>query len=271
MIQKKPCEKCGSSERVRKIRNQELRWCVKCRYNYKADWTVAELQKKYEEGRKSQISKGLLPDWDTMLARFSNDCENFLQIGTDIGLSCERIRQIYMKYFSTVIPRRPDGRTRTKVCTIKRGVARVGKGFLADPRYTQLLSRAEEVGIGIKPLAVRAQGHPHKHSTRRFHINGYCCKLQVIKTPRIITNRWYFTFSPNDLEGVNFLILQAGEKEPKFFVVPNTQNSGGLVINIPADFQYSAHATGVRQLKTDWLQFMEAWYLLKQVPQDPVV
>ncbi|MEK7175938.1 MAG: hypothetical protein AAB695_01010 [Patescibacteria group bacterium] len=222
---------------------------------------IAEIREWYERNRNHGNSKGTLPDFDTMLAKFSDDCTKFNDIAAELGLTRERIRQIYQKYFSSIIARRPNGRTRQKVCTLKRRTVRVNEFFHSDSRYAPLLDRAAREGIEAKPVFTHSA--VAKHNKRRFLLNGLICKLLVVSAPREHQERLCFKFSLTSLEEIEFLILQAGVPESKFFVLPITTVWPGKSIYIPAGFRWLEYKNSGRRVKTDWFQYLEAWHLLK--------
>ena len=227
---------------------------------------LVEARLGYDEMRRSLASKGTWPEFDVLLARFGNDCENFTEIGLSLNLSRERVRQIYQKYFSKLIPRRPNGKVRRKVCTIKRTHAKVLSGFLAEERYVQLLQRVSEEGISALPAKSIVPGalensRRFKHSEGKFLLNNRSCKLLVVF---FFPPAKMWAFQVSSLDEIEFVILQANtEAGPRFLVVPSEVLEGKGRVYVPQDFKRSGYHKTAIQKKINWEKYLEAWHLLK--------
>jgi len=122
------CAKCGDLGKTRKTLGRNEYLCLKkCAVEHKVSrkmWLPIQDPKEarlaYEKSRMRNRTLKKLPCYTTMLVEFQSDCNSFTNIGQKYGRSRERIRQIYMRFFSAHIPRRPDGRTREKICLRKR-------------------------------------------------------------------------------------------------------------------------------------------------------
>ena len=151
------CQKCGGVDRVRKVNRKNLYWCWNCRQErLVTGGRKPIIHKRIESSRQAfefrKQHSGTIASFsfEELLEIFRNDCLKFSEIGKQFGVSRERIRQIYQHYFSQVIPRRPNGRVREKVCTLKKRSVKA-LDFFQDKRFSSLLERVAQEEIEAKP------------------------------------------------------------------------------------------------------------------------
>ena len=89
------------------------------------DARVARVRARFERDRTKphRLKKPILLTFDELLDHFANDCMTFADIGkiiVDGGMTRERVRQLYNRYFVGLFPTRKNGRKRQKVCILKR-------------------------------------------------------------------------------------------------------------------------------------------------------
>ncbi len=252
----KVCQKCESHDRIRKQRRGDLYLCWKCRNQKPAYTTIAEAREAFNR-REFRMAMGASLSFDELYEDFSNDCKSFTCIIQSHGLSRGRIGRLYNKYFSQIIPRRPDARTRQKVCTRKRRAIRAKVGF--ESKFKSLISEATR--HGVKATLHKNSGQVVKASTRFVNLNGLLCLRLNSRIVSRIGYRDYWRFSFRHPERVTFVILQISKKGRKcrFLVVPSSLMSGSEIIYVPAR-GYSGY-NGIRP-KVDWLAYEDRWDLL---------
>lgn len=223
------CGQCRDYGKTRKMRGLGY-LCPTCR---KAD---QGLKKRYTPIEDSEEAKatyelyrshsriGSLPDYDTLKAEFEPECVSFKEIGIRYGFSGERIRQIYKRYFSLHIPRRPDGRIRRIICTRKIRILKRAEKHknlaLNNPAIFALKSIVESLGLEIRIISMKGIGG------RIVSVAGRRCSIYSCSRsfrPSSTSDKCYWTFSlyPLHLKNREVVILMAKDSERfKFFIVP---------------------------------------------------
>lgn len=262
------CAKCGQSAKLRKMRLSDEYLCKKCvrkwtRERRSRQFDTYETSKKAYERRELRHRAKQLPDFDTLFELFSSDCTSFTEIGEQFGHTKGRVSQIYQKYFAKLIPRRPDGLTRQKVCTRKRRFSLAVSMFRSMPCFTPLIQEAERHGVKAESILWKMQPRYHhpKISNKRVRLNRHVCLLLLSKKKRI-HNRLYWTFHPRNPQRAEFLILQAaqeGTERYRFFVLPSQLISASQTISIPVNGWSMYRNKGPA---INWFEYENRWDLL---------
>ncbi|MDO8565308.1 MAG: hypothetical protein Q7R67_01685 [bacterium] len=223
--------------------------------------TEEESSKAYEANYVGRLSA--LPDFDTMKERFQG-CDTLHEIASDIGRTYQRVQQIFYVYFSKIIPRRPSGVVRRQVCLRKKRVVAATDSLLSDPDLAALLKKVSELGIEAKPIR-RKQISNIKHLKKRLLLNNRSCRLVICNKTWRQMGREYWHFAVRNAHEFDFQILQVNSVSgPQFLVVPSEVMGGkSQTIYVPADLKWSDYFKGNKKIKIDWLQYVEAWHLLK--------
>lgn len=213
-------------------------------------------------------------DFDRLYAEFSNDCKTFEDIAKSQGVTRERVRQLYMKYFSQIIPRRPNGRARRKICTLKRRTLNKQERFFNYPAASALKSAVELLGLGIRVIKIE---------TRIVSIEGKRCYFYVSRKARQVSpvNKklyWRFPLNPSTLKRSEIIILALLENGNfRFFIVPVRQLPARFFealrsLYIPQG-GFNSKGRGRRSDFSDVLKYENAWYYLgkRESPESPVV
>lgn len=226
--------------------------------------TTQQSRAWWERNRKRSTVKGTLPEFEVMLEKFRNDCLDFGGIAEELGVTTERVRQIYMRYFSKIIPRRPNGRVRRRVCTLRKLSKQIRESFKTDPEFATLFARTLSEGIPVEPVRVPSG---RTYSARLIKAGGYICVLYSDEEPDLIVRHEYWKFNVTPCLEAAFFILQAGMgEEAHFLIVPGScVVSKRRSIYVPAELKYTGR-TNSRPIKHNWLQYLEAWHLLKAPP-----
>lgn len=219
----KVCQKCGSDDRVRKVTRESLHWCKKCRKGQERKpkiYTTIEAARKAFTRRQRHQKLIVNLDFDALYAEFSNDCKRFTEIAKNQGVTRERVGQLYSEYFSRIIPRRPDGRTRRRACTLKRRVLNKAvrlERFFNNPAASALKSAVESLNLGIKIIQLNPPFFSIGGKQCTFH---FCNKARQ-NYPRSKKLYWRFHLNPQALKKSEFVILLLIEdEESRFFIVP---------------------------------------------------
>jgi hypothetical protein len=185
--------------------------------------------------RFSRHNKGSVLDrypFEQWLAWFRQDCLTFTDIGEMTGVTWENIRQIYMKYFAELIPRRPDGHTRQRMCAIKKWYSRIEESsaeMLSDVQK-DIITRVSPYNYEIKLIPIRRRkGSVAGLKRRSLQINGRICSIRVINgafpTRKDCTNVYgRLTTQLKTLKEEDFLIISLSSIgfSKTAFVVPTS-------------------------------------------------
>lgn len=143
---------------------------------------------KMEYDKAPTRGKAKSVDFDTLYELFESDCNTFTVIGEIVGLSRERIRQLYLQYFQPLFPRRPTGRVRRKVCTRKRRANRK-ENWVLEGKVLEAAILANDNGLSVEPVWVNEHGHSvnwMRESVKQLRINGYLCSVHADAKPWLI-------------------------------------------------------------------------------------
>lgn len=254
------CAGCGESAKLRKMRLSDEYLCRRC---------ASERQFETYESSKTAYKRNRLhpgpkprPDFDTLFELFSSDCTTFTEIGEQFGLTCERVRQIYWKYFAKLIPRRPDGHTRRKVCTRKRRVSGAVSRFHSMSCFIPLIQEVKRHRVKAESVLGKSTTFSFRISTRFMRLNGHLCLVK--RNSKILNNntRSCWHFSCWSRQGEEFLILQAGPEgttKYRFFVVPSRLVPARKSIFIPVNGWSMYHNIGPT---INWFEYENRWDLL---------
>lgn len=204
--------------------------------------------------------------FDDMLDSFASECMSWSDIGVGLGVSRERVRQVYNRYFAALFPwHKSPGRKRVKVCTrLRRQEARQN----ATPRGNAALVAALAIDRGLIVEAVisklgngRVQG-----ASRYLTINGHQVNARVsrkaFRLPKALVSYYRFPL-PGQVPRCAFVVLVAGQM---IFVMPRdvfvewrgNARQSRYIPEHPNTYKLNAHLG-----QTDWIwQYREAWHLL---------
>lgn len=220
------CSRCLGGDGVRKFFMADMHLCRQCRQT--APPTVEEARLMYEAVRKYRQYRQAetFPSFDDLYQYFTNDCLSFTNISIPMRRTKERVRKIYGKYFAGIIPRRPDGRTRQKLCTRKRRITDIRIRFNRDFDY--LIKVAESNGVTINPVIKTSSRNRPIFGGHDFYLNGrHCCFFSIY--PHQVTYSEYrywlgriYNFEKR-LAGVEFVIFRLNRgRKPGFFIIPTS-------------------------------------------------
>ena len=252
--------RCGKSDKIEKVRCLDDLWlCIECIKNKL--FTLEESRTKY-----NREVRYLSADFDTLLSEFNNDCATFTDIAEKYGVTREAVRLIYKKYFASIIPRRPNGRVRERVCIIKKRSASRSSGFLSDKRFSDLRKVCQKEHLPLDPIRTR-RSETSYYSRNMVLIAGRRCNYRHgTKKPKAYKGKaFYFawTISRGAIKNCEFIILKIKES---WFIVPTKVVleliPNGKKLYIPAD-GYSDYGRAKERIRHDFWQYKDAWHLLK--------
>lgn len=267
------CSRCLGGGRVRKFFMTDIHLCRQCRQT--APPTVEEARLMYEAGRKYGQTKTFL-SFDNLYEYFANDCLSFTNISAPMGRSKERVRQIYKKYFAGIIPRRPDGRTRRKLCTRKRRITDIRMRFNRD--FGCLIKTAESNGITINPVIKTSSRYGPIFRGHDFYLNDrHCCFFSIYPRPVTYGEGEYWLGKIYNFEerltGVGFVIFRLnGGRKSGFFIIPisvmleHRVKGSTYYIYIPVKGRSSYKNWDKRAI--DYWKYYNSWHILEN--QKPV-
>jgi len=266
------CTKCGNPAKLRKMQLSDEYLCGECRKerrnhqnkerrNHQFD-TYESSKTAYERNRLTRSAKQL-PDFDMLFDLFSSDCNSFTKIGDQYGFTRERIRIIYRRHFAKIIPRRPDGRTRQKVCIRKLRPSRIISKFRSMLCFIPLIQETEQCGVIAEPVLHKSQlTRFPRISTKLVRLNKHVCLVLRCKSPSRVINTLYWKFNFRKSQRAEFLILQViqeGTTRHRFFVIPSQLVPVNKMIYIPVNGWSMYHNT---KPNIDWLKYEDCWDLL---------
>lgn len=199
------------------------------------------------------------PDAVERMVRDFVGCSNFTEIAAWMGVSCERVRQIYRDRFANQLPA-ANGRERNHACTLERDLSKP-----AAPIAEEALARA--IALGLRARRVISYRNDRLIvAGRRIRIEDHLCVVRHCRKSRTTsvfhTTARYFHFHRSRGRW-DFLLAACGELESLlWFVLPNAEiPSHGIFL--PANF-------GDRYWSPK-AQFREAWHLLSPVAEQRAV
>lgn len=168
-------------------------------------------------------------------ALLENNCMTFQEIGTRVGLTRERIRQIATSLGFQ------KGKQRIRVCTLNRHKL----AFRRSPVIASLIRRAMQ----IEPIS-NARGNGFK--TKEFFIMGKLCEVRHYSV-----NQGRAVFSSHALPRTEIVL---GVGDAGYFVFPAARAPLGTSFKL----ELSHPEMLTHKHRHDYREYREAWHLLRQ-------
>lgn len=215
-----------------------------------------------EENRRARLEATYQLTSDELHKLFIDPANRFSEIAKQLGVTRERVRQIYRDLFSQRLSYQ-NGRQRWSAHTQARIKQRLNE-LVATPRDRYLLhiSRvAKRAGLDVQFIPQKiarlsaSSGGLLRH---RVMLNGKMC---VISHGTFIIGGRLVPFPSYIVSSAAFKICIAHINSKQFyFVIPASElRKAGSTIYLPVG--YLKHRAGKQ--KIDWWQFKDAWHLLK--------
>jgi hypothetical protein len=237
------------------------------------DPEVLEAKRRFEQGMKSAVAKFSLSFEETLERLLA--CETQMEIAEAGGVTRQAFGWVYHKHFASILPpSAKDGRRRQSVCDLKRKA--ISRCTL--PKTQPARNVAEEaMAHGLEVRQVLGQGNqPFRQSL--LEIGDCLCAvrhLQHASRAKAHSKRMYSRLAllKRSLGSIDFVTVWQSVKGrvERFLVIPAAALSeylGGRkrgVVYIPSDGDYAwQHARPT----VNWLQYENAWYLLKKGESD---
>ena len=215
-------------------------------------------------------------DW---LEYFKSDCVRFEAIGDEVGLTRERVRQIYNDHFCELFEGK-SGRERVQACTLESRHVKTKRSeselFENDPVVRVVVEKARAVGCRVSAVPTLSEGVPTGSVwARRVLVNGHLCslhRLQQVWSLRATCRRYaHASVSLTTLAEVGACIFHVTlENLPvRTFVIPSLdlqsrkRGSGPKKAAASIYFPTEKLPTNPQGCKGhDWWQYEDAWHLL---------
>lgn len=232
-----------------------------------------KVKASYEKWQSSTrgLRKCMLDYWQ-LLELFARNCNTFCDIAIVAGITKQAVQQIYNRYFADIFLGK-RGRTRRKVCTLKKHVLQ--RDVEKDKRL-QKIAADHTIGKLITILKTKNLNFEvNKKGERNYHIkklliNGKHCLIRHSAIANFTTRRclrMYSKFSRlrlNDKtpEQFQLLILHCevlGYPE-RWFIIPVDVIEGLEILYLPLKdlpIYRNNHS------KINYWQYLDAWYLLE--------
>ncbi len=204
--------------------------------------------------------------FDELLKFFRDGSLSFENIGVHLGVSRQRIWQLYTKYFKEFC----DSTIRSKEAKVnKKKQEYKERLFKEDEVIRTIRTRVNELGHTIEPVYRRWAGA----MCSKVIINGYLCSIRVIKnrfTPSKRTKRVYNHVSilRKTVQKVSFVIVCVEESNAivRIFVLPSSillAQFSGNEISVYTPIEKLPPYNNSRPRINYW-EYEGAWHLLKK-------
>ena len=235
------------------------------------DPKVQEAKERFERNYRRTLRTPPL-SFEEFLELFKADCKTFLGIGRTLGMHHHAILKIYRKYFADLILNRPDGKSRRRMCTLKRYKS-AAKELPENRELRKVAKLSTAHGYSFEQVRLRGSGLEFKK--RALLINQKPCFIRFVrkatrlnvksesgphKYGRVVLK------SLNVLSSYDFLIIiRAIPGYPEgIFIIPVSDlidAYSGLTtypqLLVPAKIRNRSPR------KLPWKQYENAWHLLK--------
>ncbi len=196
------------------------------------DHRVACARQKFDKSMGGRRAKKITLNFDEFLDHFANDCMSFTdvaQIACEGGVSRERIRQLYQKYFRRLFPAKRTGQERQQICTLKRrrvAVEMAMHDFSGNSSLAKVARYAKEAGCTVERVVWQKKGRQFV-SRRLLSIYGmryqvYCCRN--VRRPQVpLIGRYsHVTVLKQSLHRVTGIIVLQEDVGPanRIFIIP---------------------------------------------------
>lgn len=186
-----------------------------------------------------------------MLDQFVS-CDTFTDAAEQLGVTRERVRQIYLRFFAPYLPAK-DGRERRMSCTIGRKLSEH-----ARPLTEMTLAYVLAKGLDAKRLFAYGRHGPRIRKSH-LRIGGYTCIIRRSSTAYHTAPGSLVTYFHANRPGGrwDYAIFVCGPAEPyRWFIIPSREikDHGAFLPAGPATDGY-----------TEWSPFRkyeDAWHLL---------
>ena len=152
------------------------------------DHGVACARRSFDKGMGGNRPRKITLNFDEFLDHFANDCMSFsdvAQIACEGGVSRERIRQLYEKYFRQLFPAKRTGQERQQICLLKRrriAVKMAIHDFSGNSSLAKVARYAKEAGCTVERVVSRTGGQ-QVVAHRLLSIDGM--RYQVYRTRNV--------------------------------------------------------------------------------------
>lgn len=187
---------------------------------------------------------------------------NFTAIGNQLGLTRERVRQIYKEFFHTLFPGLTCGHARHKAATARKRQAHIDALKLPD----EISQKLETEKLFWKFTSRR----PRFGQIGRFRCHYSIIKNENPTRPDVNIKYGRVTFPESTLHMADYLIvlIDRPRKKKRFFVIPSyavwknyAKGERNLFqIHIPL----TKKLTTYMKPRVDMLKFEDAWHQLKR-------
>lgn len=241
------------------------------------DISVACARRRFEKSvTKGDRRRKITLSFDEFLDHFANDCVSFkevAQIACEGGVSRERIRQLYEKYFRQLFPAKRTGQERQQICSLKRHrvAAKLAiHDFSGNPSLAKIARYAKEAGCTVERVVSR--NRQHVVITRRLLlINGMCYQVYFARnivrpSVRSIARYSHVVILKRSLQQVvGIIVLQEGVGyTDRIFIIPTrdvldaygSHERGSLSLFIPTESRPSYQNS---QPRLAWGKYEGAW------------
>ncbi len=233
---------------------------------------VVQAARERWESAAKKSSRKHSASFETWLGCFSTLSLRYGDIAEKVGLTQERVGQIYNKFFRTAFDNQ-SGRDRLKRHVRRTQAEKAQRALFADPIMGHVVKEAQAAGcvVGAVPL----KSIPRHVDSRKLVINGHLCSVRSLSNSRASDFRSYshVGVSRKMLRGYKALIffVHAPDFPKMIFVVPTAL----LLERMPASMEDWTVYLPLKRLpvyknnhpRINYWLYENAWQLL--VPDPP--
>jgi len=200
---------------------------------------------------------------DELRELFRSDCNNFTTIAAMLGVTRERVRQIYNRHFRDEFGAYRTGHARQIICRRKRtSVAR--KALRPSGAALIVAEMAERRGLTVSAVLSESRDIVYA-SSRKLFVSGKKCRARVVSStcranPKQIVRYWHVP-ATSDYSQEVVIILAGGN----VFIIPGaifgTLRSHYIPTDRPSD-RAGARRCGMAA-KIDYWSYLDRWDLLE--------
>jgi len=227
----------------------------------------SKVRGRYEKSQKTKIKLS----FDELYQMFSNGSLSFRAIAQKVGVSSQRIHQLWEWHFCRLFPNIGGGKDRRKMA-IARKLRQKEREDPTIPLLRRVAVRARSFGHSVFQ-AIDDRGNVYK---KRLMIGDKPCAISSLSNLYMRaqkSSRFYSrgNLSITTIRKNSFLIIerQGGSKEYEYFIVPTStllenyllgKRHRPFSIYVPSErFSYTQRD----QPKVNFWSFHEAWHLLR--------
>jgi|GEM_PF-6546447 len=249
---------------------------------------VQAAKAKWEAGQKYRHSVRHNLTFEDFFEYFKADCVRHTRVAELTGLSRERIRQIYNRYFREIFDNK-SGRQRGKACTLENRLVKVNRTenelFETDTIIKTVVEKARAAGCEVRSIPyIKDDMLTGAIDVNALLVNGHRCAVHSLsygfrrKGLKRVYTCIRMPFAELVATEAVILFTSVAEFDEHLFVMPSSTLREVVFGNDPTAMAKTIYLPTEKlpiynnqRPRIDWWEYEEAWHLLppKQDPPAP--